>query len=56
MLKPYFKTRRLLKRERRQNKLAEEEFALRLGRAESHGASDTPLVHTDPEAEDKKEE
>ena len=34
MLKPYFKTRRLLKRERQEKKQAEEEFTLRLARVD----------------------
>ena len=37
MLKPYFKVRRLLKRERMEKKQAEEANTLRQARAESHG-------------------
>jgi hypothetical protein len=53
MLKPYFKTRRLLKRERQEKKQAQEEFTLRLARAESHAAALTPAPagHTNQEAE-----
>jgi len=40
MMKPYFKTRRLLKRERSEKKQAEEERAA--GQAESHGEALAP--------------
>ncbi|MGA2400110.1 MAG: LapA family protein [Syntrophobacteraceae bacterium] len=43
MLKPYFKVRRLLKRERQEKKQAEEEFTLRQARAESHGEDPKPV-------------
>ncbi len=56
MLKPYFKTRRLLKRERQEVKQAEEEFALRLARAESHGEASKPDDHTNQGAETEKEQ
>ncbi|MGA2026113.1 MAG: LapA family protein, partial [Syntrophobacteraceae bacterium] len=46
MLKPYFKTRRLLKRERQEKKQAQEELTLRLARAESHGQVSKPADHT----------
>ncbi len=55
LLKPYFKTRRLLKRERQQNKQAEEEFALRLARAESHGEVSEASAHTDQGEGSEKE-
>ena len=56
MLKPYFKTRRLLKRERQEKKQAQEEFTLRLARAESHGEVSKPADHTNQGAETEKEE
>jgi uncharacterized integral membrane protein len=56
MIKPYFKTRRLLKRERQEKKQAEEEFTLRLARAESHSAVSNASDHTNQGAETKKEE
>ena len=56
MLKPYFKTRRLLKRERHEKKQAEEEFTLRLARAESHGEVSNQADHTNQGAETEKEE
>ena len=56
MLKPYFKTRRLLKRERQEKKHAEEEFTLRLARAESHGQVSKPADHTNQGAGTEKEE
>ena len=56
LLKPYFKTRRLLKRERQEKKQAEEEFTLRLARAESHGEVSKPADHTNQAAETEKEE
>jgi len=43
MLKPYFKTRRLLKRERFEKKQAEEERTMRQARAESHGEALAPV-------------
>lgn len=42
MLKPYFKVRRLLKRERQEKKQAEEEFTMRQARAESHDEAPKP--------------
>ena len=56
LLKPYFKTRRLLKRERHEKKQAEEEFTLRLARAESHGEVSNQADHTNQGAETEKEE
>ncbi len=56
LLKPYFKTRRLLKRERQEKKQAEEEFTLRLARAESHSAVSNAADHTNQGAETEKEE
>ncbi|MGO8943161.1 MAG: lipopolysaccharide assembly protein LapA domain-containing protein [Syntrophobacteraceae bacterium] len=58
MLKPYFKTRRLLKRERQEKKQAQEEFTLRLARAESHAAAPTPAPahHTNQVAETEAQE
>jgi len=53
MSKPYFKTRRLLKRERQEKKQAQEEFTLRLARAESHAEAPAPAPadHTNQLAE-----
>ena len=56
MLKPYFKTRRLLKRERQEKKQAQEELTLRLARAESHGQVSKPADHTNQGAGTEKEE
>ena len=56
LLKPYFKTRRLLKRERQEKKQAQEEFTLRLARAESHGEVSSQADHTNQGAETEKEE
>jgi uncharacterized integral membrane protein len=42
MLKPYFKVRRLLKRERMEKKQAEEANTLRQARAESHAEAIDP--------------
>jgi flagellar biosynthesis/type III secretory pathway M-ring protein FliF/YscJ len=56
LLKPYFKTRRLLKRERQEKKQAQEEFTLRLARAESHGEVSNPADHTSQGAESEKKE
>ena len=55
MLKPYFKTRRLLKRERQEKKQAQEEFTLRQARAESHAEVSNPAGHTGQGAESGKE-
>jgi uncharacterized integral membrane protein len=56
MLKLYFRTRRLLKRERQEKKQAQEEFTLRLARVESHGEASTPAGHTNQGELSKKEE
>ncbi len=56
LLKPYFKTRRLLKRERQEKKQAQEEFTMRLGLAESHSEVSNPADHTNQGAESEKEE
>jgi hypothetical protein len=58
MLKPYFKTRRLLKRERQEKKQAQEEFTLRLARVESHAQAPTPAPagHTNQVAETEAQE
>jgi uncharacterized integral membrane protein len=55
LLKPYFKTRRLLKRERQEKKQAQEEFTLRLARAESHAGVSNPAGPTSQGAESEKE-
>ena len=46
LLKPYFKTRRLLKRERQEKKQAQEEYTMRLARTESHSEVSNPADHT----------
>lgn len=56
LLKPYFKTRRLLKRERQEKKQAQEEFTLRLARPESHGEVSSKADHTNQVAVSEKEE
>jgi uncharacterized integral membrane protein len=56
LFKPYFKTSRLLKRERRENKQAQEEFTLRHARAESHGGASNPADHTSQGTESEKQE
>jgi uncharacterized integral membrane protein len=55
LLKPYFKTRRLLKRERQEKNKAQEEFTLRLARAESHGEVSSPADHTNQAEGSEKE-
>lgn len=54
MLRPYFRTRRLLKRERQENKQAQEEITLRQARAESHGEAADPSVQTNRVAGNEK--
>ncbi|MFZ0932520.1 MAG: LapA family protein [Syntrophobacteraceae bacterium] len=57
LLKPHFKTRRLLKRERQEKKQAQEEYTLRLARAESHGEVSNAADHTtEGAASEEKEE
>ncbi|MGA3115270.1 MAG: LapA family protein [Syntrophobacteraceae bacterium] len=56
LLKPYFKTRRLLKRERQEKKQAQEEYTLRQARAESHGEVSTPADHTNEAAVSEEKE
>lgn len=56
LLKPYFKTRRLLKRERQEKQKAQEEFTLRLARAESRGEASDSADHTSQGEQSGKEE
>ncbi|MGO9020946.1 MAG: lipopolysaccharide assembly protein LapA domain-containing protein [Syntrophobacteraceae bacterium] len=57
LLKPHFKTRRLLKRERQEKKQAQEEYTLRLARAESRGEVPNAADHTtEGAASEEKEE
>ncbi len=56
LFKPYFKIRRLLKRERQEKKQAQEELTLRLARAESHGEEANPAGNTSQGAESEKKE
>jgi uncharacterized integral membrane protein len=56
LLKPYFRTRRLLKRERQEKKQAEEEFSMRQARVESQGAAPNPGAPENQGAGSQKEE
>jgi len=56
MLKPYFKTRRLLKRERQERKQAREELTLSQAKAESHGEAAESSAGSSQAAGSEKEE
>ena len=56
MVKPYFRTRRTLKRERQERKQAIEDSALMPTASESHGESPAPSTHTGQESGSEKGE
>ena len=54
LLRPYFRTRRLLKRERQEKKQAMEEFTLRQVKPEAPAEVITPTVEVEQTAQPKK--
>jgi uncharacterized integral membrane protein len=56
LLKPYFRTRRMLKRERQERKQAQEDSALRQTASESHEEAPAPSAHTNQESGSEKGE
>lgn len=56
LLKPYFRTRRLLKRERQERKQEQDEFNIRQAESRSRAEADHPSEQTDQGTASEKEE